>query len=335
MALPVKFILAGGPRARTLGLTVSDGFSTASIAPAERVDYWREMVRRHFVPLRIEPLGGGEFSGSAKLRSLGSVELLRVRAQPLAASRGWRHIERSASEEYFIAVQLRGLAVARQDDRASALRPGDFALLDSARPYAIEFRSNGPFEHLIVRVPRAQLDARCAGLDRATAVAVSARSEGGRLAGPSLRALAGMRAADTFIEPVLELLARAIAHSAGLCDPPISRRQHALRELKRYALAHAAESGLSPARVAGACFVSVRQLHRLFALEQTTFGAFLKEARLRETRRDLADPALASLTIAEIARRRGFASAAFFSRAFSERYGTGPRTFRQSSARGA
>jgi AraC-like DNA-binding protein len=75
--------------------------------------------------------------------------------------------------------------------------------------------------------------------------------------------------------------------------------------------------------------VSVRQLHRLFSHEHTTFGRFLREGRLRRCRRDLSDPRLAGLAIAEIARRHGFRSAATFTRAFAERYRVGPRAFRR------
>ena len=102
---------------------MSDGFSTVRVAPDERVDFWREMVRRHFVPLRVEPFADGEFNGSAQLRSIAALDFARVHADPMRASRGWSHIERSASDEYFIGLHLRGLAVGDQDGRRAVLRP--------------------------------------------------------------------------------------------------------------------------------------------------------------------------------------------------------------------
>ena len=68
---------------------MSDGFSTVRVAPDERVDFWREMVRRHFVPLRVEPFTDGEFNGSAHLRSIATLDFARVHADPMRASRGW------------------------------------------------------------------------------------------------------------------------------------------------------------------------------------------------------------------------------------------------------
>jgi AraC-like DNA-binding protein len=307
---------------------VGDGFSTVEVAADERVEFWREMVRRHFVPLRVEPFAGRGFNGSAHLRSIAALDFARVRADPMRASRGWGHIERSARDEYFIGLQLRGLAVGDQDGRRAVLRPGDFALFDSARPYRIAFHSSGPFDHLIVRIPRAQLDLRCPSLERATALAITARGGPGRLASTSLRTLAALEDGGPFVDPVLDLLGGALSVSAGLRAPPPRREQRALEDLKRYTINHLGDPTLSPARVASACFVSVRQLHRLFAREHTTFGAFLRQSRLRRSRRDLADPRLASLTIGEIARHNGYRNAATFTRSFTERYGEGPRAFR-------
>jgi AraC-like DNA-binding protein len=310
---------------------VSDGFSTVDVAPDERVEFWREMVRRHFVPLRVEPFTDGEFNGSAHLRSIAALDFARVHADPMRASRGWSHIERSAGDEYFIGLQLRGLAVGDQDGRRAVLRPGDFALFDSARPYRIAFHSSGRFDHLIVRIPRERLDLRCPKLERATALAITARGGPGRLASTSLRTLAAVEDGGVFVDPVLDLLGGALRVSAGLLAPTPRRDQHALEDLKRYTINQLDDPTLSPARVASACFLSVRQLHRLFAREQGTFGAFLRESRLRRCRGDLADPRLASLTIGDIARRNGYRSAATFTRSFSQRYGEGPRAFRSRS----
>ena len=318
---------------RRLG-SVSVGFSTMEVAPGERVDFWREMVRRHFVPLRIEPLAKGDFDGTVRLCSIAELDVARVSAHPMLAARSRRHVERSAGEEYLVGLHLRGRALARQDGRRATLLPGDFALFDSARPYAIEFHAADRFDHLIVRIPRGLLDARCAGLERATSTAVRAGGQPGRLVSPMLMALAEMDGDGApFVDPILDALTRSLALAAGLTATPPSRRRRALQELKRYTLTHLGDADLSPARVAGACFVSVRQLHRLFAEDETTFGAFVRDSRLRNCRRDLADPRLSSLAIGEIARGHGYRSAPVFTRAFTERYGVGPRAFRRGAGR--
>ena len=326
-------VKTGAPAAaaRTYTRSMREGFSTGDVAPEERVEFWREMIRRHFVPLHIEPLADGQFSGAVRLRAISELDLALVRADPMRASRGWKHIERSDSDEYFIGLHLRGVAVGDQDGRRAVLRPGDFALFDSARPYRIEFRNRGLFEHLIVRIPRRQLESRCATLACATAVAVRAASEPGRLVSPSLATLAALSESEAFVDPVLDLLGRALSLASGSVLAPVPRTERTLTELKRFTLSHLGDPELSPGQVASGCFVSVRQLHRLFSREHMTFGAFLKETRLRLCRRDLNDPRLANLTIGEIARHHGYRSAATFSRAFAERYGVGPRACRRAA----
>jgi AraC-like DNA-binding protein len=320
---------------------VSSGFSTLDVAPEERFEFWRDMVRLHFVPLRIEPLGDGAFDGTVRMRSVADLSVARITADSMLAARGWRHIERSPAEEYFIALHLSGVAVAHQDGRRATLRRGDLALLDSSRPYRIEFHGARRFDHLIVRIPRAALESRCDSLGQATAIAMEARSDAARLVSSPLTALVAARDGADFVDPVLDLLARALGRAAGARAAPRSRAERDLERVKRYALAHLGDPRLAPARVAAACSISVRQLHRLFEREQaTTFGAFVREQRLRRCRADLADPRLESLAIAEIAARHGLPGAPSFTRAFTRRYGMGPRVFRthvraRARARGA
>ena len=316
-------------------------FSTADVAPARRLTHWREMINETFVPLDVAPLGGTRlesgFSGAVSTREVGELRIARVRASPMVATRTRRHIEASSEDDYFLALHRLGSAHAAQDGRRVALGPGDFALVDSTRPYAIEFRNRGAFEHLIYRIPRVELDIRCPELARATAVRVPIASNEGRLAAQYLQALARVSqpmrptSAERLTASALDLLATALGAAAGLDpDPECAQRQHVV-QLKRYALARLSDPELSPASVALARFMSVRQLHRLFAQEETTFGAFLREERLRRCRKDLADPRLARVSVADIARRSGYRSAAHFTRAFTARYGVRPRDFRRSA----
>ena len=308
---------------------MTESFSTLDVAPHERIDFWRQMIRRHFVPLRIDPLADRDFDGTVRLRSIGELDVAWVRAQPMLARRTDKHIARSRRDEYFVGLHLHGLAEAEQDGRLATLAPGDFALFDSARPYQILFRAAGAFDHLILRIPREQLERRVAHPERATARTVKVGSAGGRLAAPVLRALVSVDVAAPFVDPALDLIATALSQAAGLAGTPVSQRQRTLEEIRRYTLTQLARSDLSPASVAQACFVSPRQIHRLFERQGTTFGRFVREARLRRIHRELADPALADLTISEIGRRNGYRSAPVLTRAFTERYGSGPRAFRQ------
>jgi len=285
-----------------------------------------------FLPLTITPLSPGAFDGSVTGSDWGELRVWRVTASPLAAVRAPRHLRLSACDDYLLAVHVSGTAVAAQDGREVTLGPGDFALLDSARPYRVAFGGPGRFEHVIYQVPRASLDAR--GQVR-TARRVPAASGAGRLVSPYLQTLARPAPeppAQAFIDTGLDLAAsalRAAAGDAAAGDAPDGRRRQLIGELKRYALAHLGDPALSPQAVARASYISVRQLHRLFAREGISFGAWVLEQRLRRCRADLADHQLSHRAVAEAAASWGFRSAAHFSRAFHGRYGTTPAALRR------
>jgi AraC-like DNA-binding protein len=109
------------------------------------------------------------------------------------------------------------------------------------------------------------------------------------------------------------------------------RRRSLAGELKRYALAHLGDPALSPKAAARASYISVRQLHRLSAHHGTSFGAWVREQRLRRCRDDLAGQQLSHRAIAEIATRWGFRSPAHFTRAFHARYGITPAELRRTT----
>ena len=314
-------------------------FATGQVAPPDRVSAWRELVNRVFLPLAITPIGGpdraGAFGGSVTGRSLGGVQVWRVRASPMSAVRAWRHIETSGNGDYLLALHVAGIAHAAQDGRQVTLGPGDLALFDPSRPYAISFPGPGAIEHVIYQVPRASLDAR-RGIGAATAVRVPAASSAGRLVSPYLRTLARPAAAwpgghlpgQAFVDAGLDLAVSALRTVAGQQDQAGVRSRPSLSELKDYTLAHLGDPDLCPQAVALAGFISVRQLHRLFAGEGLTFGDWVREQRLRRCRDDLADHRLSHLAVAEIAARWGFRSAAHFTRTFQARYGTTPTSLR-------
>jgi AraC-like DNA-binding protein len=321
--------------------TQTAAFSTAEVAPGQALGHWREMIGRAFVPLDVAPARQGQgFRGAASLRSIGELRVARIEATPQAVLRGANHIVQSSDDDYFLALHMKGLTHGAQARRRVTLGAGDFALFDSTRPYALEFRSNGCFELLIFRIPRLALDARGATLGRATAIRVAADSEGGRLVAPYMTTLAAIGAEDAdrwghrLSASALDLLAVALGAFGQARRAPPLPSQAVLARARQQMLARLGDAELRPADVAAASFVSVRQLHRLFAAEGTTFGGLLREARLSRCREDLADPRLAGRPIAEIAARWGCRSAAHFTRTFTARYGMTPRDFRAATRAG-
>ena len=319
-------------------IVVDIAFATTQVDPGERLAAWRELVNRVFLPLAIMPLQAGgpaaEFSASVTGSDWGELRVWRVTAPPLSAVRTAGHMKSPARDDYLLALHISGTAAGAQDGRRVILGPGDLALFDPTRPYSIALRGTGTFEHVIYQVPRASIDARCPA-GNLTALRVPAVSGAGRLASPYLHTLAqaagapGGLPAQAFIDAGLDLAVSALRATASTGNHLDLCHRSLIGEVKRYALAHLGDANLSPAIAARASYISVRQLHRLFAHEGISFGTWLREQRLRRCRDDLTNQQLTHRTVADISARWGFRSTAHFTRAFHARYGITPAGLRR------
>jgi AraC-like DNA-binding protein len=86
---------------------------------------------------------------------------------------------------------------------------------------------------------------------------------------------------------------------------------------------------MTPERLAQEAGISLRTLHRLFALSGTTVSSWLRAARLERCWRDLRDPTHRSSTVAAVAFSWGFSDLRTFNRAFTARYGMTPSAARR------
>lgn len=135
---------------------------------------------------------------------------------------------------------------------------------------------------------------------------------------------------------LLDLVVALLAHEldAGSLVPPETCRRALILRIQAFIRRHIGDPQLTPAAIAAAHHISTRHLHRLFHDQGVTVGAWIRAQRLEGCRRDLADPALASTSIHEIAVRWGFSHPAAFSRAFRSAHGLPPRDYRQNALTG-
>ncbi|WP_433288217.1 helix-turn-helix domain-containing protein [Pseudonocardia sp. CA-142604] len=310
-------------------------FDTASTAAADVLRRLHDALDTRFVSLDVAPRTCGPSPSGLDVRfSAGEVDdvnIARFSGTPVSAYRTPRHIHRSPRDEYIVALHLSGPARLAQDGRRAVLHPGDIAVLDSDQPYAIELGGAEPFEHVAIRVPRGRFTAGRPLPVGVTGVGLAATSDAGRLLSPYFRTLTAPDWKATvltsrFLDSGLSLLAAVLEESASDRTPRTSEHLH---RIQREARRQLTDPALSPATVAAACHMSIRQLHRLFAEDGTTFGTWLRNERLQHCYADLTDPALLHLPVADIAQRWGYRSPAHFSRAFGDRYGTTPRNVRR------
>jgi len=136
--------------------------------------------------------------------------------------------------------------------------------------------------------------------------------------------------ADSFLA-----LVGAVLRSRNKRDSRENENQSArLSGILSYLEENFSDHELTPTRIANANFISVRHLHGLFRQCGMTVSKWIWDRRLKAGREDLLDPAMASLTICEIAYRRGFNDSAHFSRSFKDRFGLSPGLLRAKGREG-
>jgi transcriptional regulator GlxA family with amidase domain len=148
---------------------------------------------------------------------------------------------------------------------------------------------------------------------------------------PAAAAPGGRRLAGN----LLDLLATLFSERAGVRTAgQAALRRSLLLSVHSWIDAHLADPELDPDTIARANHISVRSLHKLFHDQGTSVARWVREQRLANCRRDLADPALAERGVHAIARRWGFDDAAHFSKIFKASYGEPPGAYRAKCAGG-
>jgi len=321
-----------------------DVVSFAEVPVEERFAFWREMSSKMWMPLdaRCEPRLESAFQAQVALSGLGLVQATLLTAPSLTIQRTPQLIRRSDPETFFVTCTVRGHAIGEQAGRQADLRVGDLMLRDSSHPYLTRFGSRDPAggQVLSLQFPRSLLPLPERNLRELSALRIRGDRGIGALASQFLLQLArhleefspaeAMRVSTLTLDVLTAALAGALdAHSAV---PPGSRRRALLAQIHAFVQANLGDAHLTPASIAAAHHISVSYLHQLFRAEEHTVAGWIRERRLEQCRRDLAEPWLADRTITAIAARWGFPNLQHFSQAFRSAYGLSPRQFRQQCA---
>lgn len=302
-------------------------------ARATEVRAWRDLLAEHFVDLDVSPAVDGPLAGEVRSRAVGSLQMSRVRSVDQAALRT-AGLARSDGRRYVqVGLVEQGAARVQQDGRECWLRPGDYAVYETDRPFAWDLRAaGGPAWSLLVLTW-----CRPAGavpVDRSTARRLDGACGFSGVVGRMLTDL--VRTPDVVVADPGDRLAgellELVATAAGAAPPEPAGTTGADRALlaavRAHVEEHLADPGLDPRSIAAAHFVSVRQLHRSFAGEQETVARYVRRRRLERARQELARGGAHELPVAAVAHRCGFADPTVFGRAFRAAYGVTPSRYR-------
>ncbi|NDU73125.1 helix-turn-helix domain-containing protein [Actinomadura sp. DSM 109109] len=314
----------------------------------DQAEYWRHLISSAFGPFHVQPRAPGGFAARLRGRALGPVESGDVHAPAHNVRRSARQIARDTRECYKLGLVLRGSCVLRQNGRRAEVGVGDVVFYDLTRPVEISFDAHRIFTvvipHSAVPLPQERL----AGFG---GTLLGGRARTGRLVSAFLGALAESGAEDAgggadgaAQEPpraaadeiyarhlggaLVELVTGAAGEWLGAPPSPEPEGAEMLRAIEEWIEARLHDPALSPAAIAAAHHISVRQLYRVFAPSGTTVARYVRTRRLEHCRRELGDPFLGTQRIGAIANRWGLPDAAAFSRAFRAAYGQTPSDYR-------
>jgi AraC-like DNA-binding protein len=305
-------------------------FRADGMPVADRAEYWRNVIGESLIPL--EPIDVPDQLLASEVGALRVSELST--STHGGALRTTAHVRRADPDLFKIDVLTAGRGVIEQDGREAALEPGDFALIDLSSPARW---SMGPVRIATVIFPPAMLPLRRDDLGRLTGV----RMRGDRATGALVSSLAqrlieqvdnlsgadGPRLGTAVIDLFAAGLATRLDRTRDI--PPEGRQRALVLRVQAFIEERLGDPQLSLGSIAGAHYISLRYLHKLFEPEQTTVADWIRRRRLERCRRDLLDPAHRADPVSTIGMRWGFSDAAHFSRAFKAVYGGPPGEHRE------
>lgn len=307
-------------------------FTTSGAPASRRLALWQDIVCDVFVQLDCKSDMGAAFDGSVTYTKLGPAIFSDVASCKQRVYRTPSRIAHAREEMVLVALGRKGTGAVLQDNREAVIRPGEFAIYDTTRPYELQF--NDIFTQTILQIPPDMLSRRLPGADALTAVSFDPARPLARLAydfvatlstiAGSVDAATGERLADQAVDLIAIALSERLS---GSRLPPSTHRAAMLYRLKEQIERRLHDPGLSLSQIAAMLGISTRYVNDLLALEQTSFQRYLLQRRLERCRRDLATSP-ARRQIGEIAFAWGFNDLSHFGRAFRERYGLTPRDWR-------
>jgi AraC-like DNA-binding protein len=308
-------------------------FRTDDLPAVDRAELWQHLMDDVLGPLRRWHAPPDELHARMVTGRIGAVRVSEITAPAGECFRSDIPNRRSDQRLHQIDVLSHGEVLVEQNGRRIHLVSGDIGVIDPARPVRY---CHSDSTQITVAFPRAMLPLAHHDLAKRAPLRVPGERGTAALVSALARQLPGhlddSHAAEALQlgNAVVDLLAVALtAHLDGETGRPRDVGHDVLlRQVYAFVDEHLADPDLSPARIAAAHHVSVRQLHNLFAAEHTTVAGWVRQRRLDRCRRDLLEPTQRARSVQAIATRWGLPNPAHFNRLFKATYGVPPGQYR-------
>lgn len=312
-------------------------FSTSSVHPRDRFDYWHSLACKEIVGHDSVPENRAKFHAEIKAAKFGNLDLVEFSNSPMRVSHTLAHVERTRPNTVFLCYQLSGSVLIVQNTREVNLDAGSLMLLEPRLPYDARFSQDS--KTLLIKVPRRELSARIGGNRELIGRCVTAERAEDDLAlsvAAKLPSLAGRTSSTTeemVGNHVLDLIGLSISRTIGSATGRISNpKALLLGQIRSVVEARLTDPDLDGQKVADIVGISVRYANALLAEQDFSLHRLILSRRLSRCRVAFEDPNQIYRSIAEIAQGWGFSDMTHFGRCFKATYGVSPRECQKAAA---
>ncbi|MGY2075057.1 helix-turn-helix domain-containing protein [Blastococcus sp. SYSU DS0828] len=293
-----------------------------SLPEADRLDALLDLISATHLPWSVTPEDDAPAGTDALVRyRIGDLALVDCRCGPCSGHRGRSQMAATDEDAVGVLFVRAGEEHVEVGGERSVLRPGSALVWRSDEP--VRFRVPGRLHKWTLLVPRSRFAADVEGgrvLEPAAADLLAG------LLGSTLRTAGALdpRLAVPVADAAVGLLAEALPGRVTAEPPPDA----AWLRITAYVRANLRDPDLTPERMAGAGYVSLRALYVLFAERGETPARYVRRRRLEAARRELQRRGT-GVSVAEVAHGWGFRDSATFSRGFRAAYGLTPDDVRR------
>lgn len=294
---------------------------------------FREIVAAAFMPWFMDHKSDEEFSARIVSMSGEFGSLSRTKMTPLLGLRNKSEISKSPESCLYANYIISGRLVVTQQDVTVTAEKGDLVLYDSTLPVKHLKLSDAPFEDLAFSIPKDRIgrpDKRfenvlVSKVDIIPPLASCFTFLSQNISSAQPEELAALGGACAALLPICAGRSSELL-TGGLSED--SANNHYARELIRFVDTHIADAELSPTMAANNLGISVRYVHKQFAMLGTTFSSHVTARRLERISYDLISGVGGHQPIFVLAYRWGFNDLSTFIRSFKKKFGCSPREYR-------
>lgn len=303
--------------------------TTDQVEPKRAFDYWRSTALARVDALCTEDIR--TFSAGRLLAVSPHGTLMHTSSSGVQVERQSRHVRADDFDDVCISLLLQGRAHHEQSGRGGILEAGGLGVTTMDRPFLTGLA--GSYEEIRLHFQRSVFLTRVGDPDRLSGRLIQGGGPLSELLAGYLRTFAGsierMSDGETAygFGAALHLLRGVVDPDGGF--PETEMESAGLRSLAgAYIDRRLHDPALTPDEIRVALKVSRSRLYEAFA-EDGGIAAAIRDARLDRARRRLSSSDRAGESIATIMLACGYVENSVFSRAFKNRFGLGPRDYRE------